>query len=223
MSDLHQRSLDKRVIYGAFRILAQWICVHLLGLRYLGRNHFPRTGGGLILSTHQSNFDPVLVGLGCSRRLNYLARKTLFRNRMLAPLIRFLDAIEIDREGGGLDGIRETIARLKRGELVLIFPEGTRTNDGSVGPIKSGFLSIARRSKVPLIPVAVVGAFDVLPRGTKWPSSHPVAVIVGPPIEPVDFLVMDDATLLKTIAERLQSCDQRGRAILSVRCRPFAE
>ena len=78
--------------------------------------------------------------------MNYVARETLFRLPLLAPLMRFLDAFPIDREGSGLSGLKETLRRLKRGELVLIFPEGTRTTDGEVAPLKPGFISVARRS-----------------------------------------------------------------------------
>ena len=160
----HKRSLFKRSFYAFLRLLTRLLTVTWLDFRVTGREHFPETGGGLILSTHQSVMDPVLVGLTCNRRMNYLARKTLFKNRFFSWLIRTLDAIEIDREGGGLMGLRETLVRLKRGEMVLIFPEGTRTYDGAMGTLKPGFLAIARRAKVPLVPVAIVGAYDVIPR-----------------------------------------------------------
>ncbi len=114
--------------------------------------------------------DPVLVGLIANRRLNYLARKTLFKNAAFAFLIRVLDAIEIDRDRGGLAGLKEMLKRLQRGELVLMFPEGTRTSDGQVAPLKPGFIPVARRTEVPLIPVAVVGAYDCLPKGARFPT-----------------------------------------------------
>ncbi len=173
MSSPPKRSWQQRLGYDLFRIVSQWVSVTLLDMRSLGRHHVPSNGGGLLLSSHQSHFDPVLVGLNCNRRLNYLARKTLFKNRLFAGIIRFLDAIEIDREGGGFGGLRETIARLGRGELVLLFPEGTRSADGNIAELKSGFLVVAKRANVPLIPVAVVGAFDVLPRGTTLPRPIP--------------------------------------------------
>lgn len=220
MSSPPKRSWQQRLGYDLFRIVSQWVSVTLLDMRSLGRHHVPSDGGGLLLSSHQSHFDPVLVGLNCNRRLNYLARKTLFKNRLFAGIIRFLDAIEIDREGGGFGGLRETIARLGRGELVLLFPEGTRSADGKIAELKNGFLVVAKRANVPLIPVAVVGAFDVLPRGTTLPRPHPVAVVFGTPIQPEELAKMDDATILRTITERMQECDQKGRSCLPMRCSP---
>ena len=68
-----------------------------------------------------------------------MARKTLFDVFLFGRLIRYLESIPIDRDGLGISGIKETLRRLKRGEMVLIFPEGTRTLDGQVGSLKPGF------------------------------------------------------------------------------------
>ncbi len=102
-----------------------------------GRHYLDFEGGAMLLATHQSVMDPVLVGLIANRRLNYLARKTLFKNAAFGFLIRLLDAIEIDRDRGGLSGLKEMLKRLKRDEAVLMFPEGTRTMDGQVGTLKA--------------------------------------------------------------------------------------
>ena len=79
----------------------------------------------LVVSNHQSHLDPILVGLACDRRLNYVARDTLFGFAPFRWLIYSLDAIPIDREGIGLGGLKESIRRLRAGEMLLVFPEGT--------------------------------------------------------------------------------------------------
>ena len=122
------------------------------GLRYSGRENIPRSGAVLVVSNHQSHFDPPLIGAGCPRRLNYLARETLFRFAPFRWLIKSLDAIPIDRDGLGLNGIKESLRRLKRGEMVLIFPEGTRTNDGEVVAFRPGFTVLAARTKAWILP-----------------------------------------------------------------------
>ena len=139
-------TLSQRVAYILLREVARLTGIVLFGLRCLGRNSIPQSGGVLVCANHQSVLDPVLVGLACNRRMNYLARRTLFKKRAFGWFIRFLDAIPIDREGGGLEGLKETLRRLKRGEMVLIFPEGTRTHDGEVLPLKTGFYAVAKRS-----------------------------------------------------------------------------
>ena len=109
----------------------------------------PATGGGLVLSNHQSNLDPIVIGLCCTRRLNYVARQTLFSFAPLRWLLESLEVIPIDREGSGFGGLKETLKRLKRGEIVVLFPEGTRTPDGEVHSMKPGFCALAKRSGDP--------------------------------------------------------------------------
>jgi 1-acyl-sn-glycerol-3-phosphate acyltransferase len=209
----NQRTVTQRLGYDALRVLCRTIAVWLYGLRVEGREHWPESGGGLICSNHQSMFDPPLVGLTCPRRMNYLARDTLFRVPGLKQLITFLDAIPIDREGGGLAGLKETLKRLKAGELVLIFPEGTRTHDGQVAPLKPGFISVARRSRVPLIPVGLDGAYQAWPRTSPFPQLGHVAVAVGEPISADQVAAFSDEELLSELSRRIQACHAKAREL----------
>jgi 1-acyl-sn-glycerol-3-phosphate acyltransferase len=208
-----KHTLTQRLGYDAFRVLARAVGVWLYGLRVSGRENWPATGGGLVCANHQSMFDPPLVGLTCSRRMNYLARDTLFRIPVLAPLIRFLDAIPIDREGVGLSGLKETLRRLKAGELVLIFPEGTRTHDGEVAPLKPGFISVARRSRVPLVPVGLDGAFQAWPRTSPFPRSGRIAVVIGEPIATAQIAELSDDDLLAELEQRILTSHSLARQL----------
>ncbi len=200
------RSLLQRLGYNALRVMSRLVAVWLFGMRVAGREHWPAAGGGLVCANHQSYFDPPLVGLTCDRRMNYLARDTLFRVPVLSQLIRFLDAIPIDRDGGGLAGLKETLRRLKAGELVLIFPEGTRTSDGEVAPLKPGFIAVARRSKVPLIPVGLDGAYQAWPRTALFPRLCRLGVVIGRPILPDEVAQLSDEDLLAELEQRLLDC-----------------
>ena len=170
------------------------------------RDLIPEAGPAMILSTHQSHFDPVLIGVTFNERLNYLARRTLFKNPLFGTAISLLDAIELDRDRSGLAGLKETMKRLKQGEKVLIFPEGTRTSDGNIAKLKPGFLSVARRSKAPLIPVAITGAFDALPKGSKVPLRVPLRVVVGETIPPETVADNSDEQLIQIVSQSLHSC-----------------
>jgi 1-acyl-sn-glycerol-3-phosphate acyltransferase len=207
------RSLFQRLGYNVLRVLARLVGVLVFGLRVAGRENWPAEGGGLVCSNHQSFVDPPLVGLTCDRRMNYLARDSLFRVPGLKQLIAFLDAIPIDREGGGLAGLKETLKRLKAGELVLIFPEGTRTHDGEVAPLKPGFIAVARRSKVPLVPVGIDGAYQAWPRTSKFPRFSRLAVVIGPAIEPDEVAAMSDEDLLAELEQRMLNCHSEAREL----------
>jgi 1-acyl-sn-glycerol-3-phosphate acyltransferase len=200
------------LFYRTVRSASGIVAVFVFQMRCVGREYTHVPGGALILSTHQSHFDPMLVGVTFNERLNYLAKRSLFKSRLFGGLISLLNAIELDRDRSGLAGLKETIKRLKRGEKVLIFPEGTRSADGLIAPLKPGFLSVARRSQVPLIPVAITGAFDALPRGSRIPLRYPLRVAVGPAITAEQVASLDDEGVLALITERLQQCHQRAQA-----------
>jgi 1-acyl-sn-glycerol-3-phosphate acyltransferase len=205
-----QRSLAKTLWYNGLQALARLAAVLLLRVRVYGRRHAPRSGGLLVCANHQSHLDPVLVGLALDRRLNYLARDTLFGFAPFRWLIQSLDAIPIDREGLGLAGIKETLRRLKRGEAVLIFPEGTRTADGKVGPLKPGFVALARRGRVPLLPVGIAGAFEAWPRSQPLPCPDVIHLEIGEPMMPQQCQQVSDDQLLALVQQQMRDCQARA-------------
>jgi len=208
------RTTSRRLFYRWLRMMSRITATVVFSFRTEGRHHLDFDGGAMLLSTHQSVMDPVLVGLIANRRLNYLARKTLFKNAAFAFLIRVLDAIEIDRDRGGLSGLKEMLKRLKRDEAVLMFPEGTRSVDGELGTLKPGFIPIARRSEVPLVPIAIVGAYNCLPRGSRLPTCRPISVVVGEPLRKEVYELMTDSELLTAMQARLAVLHTRGIELL---------
>lgn len=182
----------------------------LFRIRIVGQQHVPRTGAVLVLSNHQSHLDPVLVGSASKRKLRFLARDTLFV-WPLGWLIDSLGAIPIDRESG-LSGLRATLRLLKSQEALVLFPEGTRSLDGKLQPLKPGFCAVARRSKATILPTGVSGSFDALPRGRSIPRLSKITVCFGMPIEFADYAKIDDEALVVLVAQRIQaSCDSAAR------------
>lgn len=206
-----ERSRFRKYGYTLARALCRLVGVTMFHVRCTGHGNVPPEGGVLICSNHQSYLDPVLVGLGFTRHCNYLARDTLFRFGPFGWLIGFVNAIPIDREGGGLRGLKETLKRLKGGEMVLIFPEGTRSRDGNISPLKPGFLVLARRSRVPLLPVALDGTFDAWPRNALLPRPSVVRVCIGEPISPELATTLNDDQLLAEVESRLHACHAEAR------------
>jgi 1-acyl-sn-glycerol-3-phosphate acyltransferase len=207
-----QRSIAKRLWYDATRFVCRLAAVIVFRVRRRGQEHVPKTGGALVLSNHQSHLDPVLLALACDRRLNFLARQTLFGFAPFGWLIDSFDAIPIDREGSGLSGLKETLRRLKQDELVLIFPEGTRTPDGRVHAFKPGFVALARRSGQPLLPVGLDGAFDAWPRSRWLPRPAVIHIEFGAPLSAAEMSRLDDAALVAEIERRVRQCQQSAKA-----------
>ena len=207
-----QRSLGKRLWYDFLHVVCRLVGVVVFRIRVTGREHLPRSGGALVLSNHQSHLDPVLIGLAGDRRMSFVARKSLFGFAPFRWLIDSLDAIPLDREGSGFGGLKETLRRLKREELVLIFPEGTRTRDGFLGEIKPGFCAIAHRAEVPLVPVAIDGAFDALPRTRDYPLPAVIHIAFGPPLMPEELSgFSSDEALVAEMHRRIHACHEKTR------------
>ena len=201
-----QRPFMQRTAYDMSRTGVRVVGKLLFNLKLRGIDRFPKSGGALVCSNHQSYIDPLLLGGLCNRRMNYLAREDLFDKGFFGWLIRFYDAIPVRRDGMSISGLKETLKRLKRGELVVIFPEGTRTEDGNIAELKSGFCMLARKTKVPLVPVAINGAFDVWPKGQKMPKLARVVLEAGDPIPAEEVAKLDDEALVARVDERIREC-----------------
>ncbi len=212
----------KRWTYSIARQLARVTSSAFFNLRCQGRRHWPATGGALVCANHQSFFDPVIVGLCCDRQLHYLARQSLFRWLPFRWLIQWFDAIPIEREGLGIGGLKITLRCLRADELVLMFPEGTRTTDGELSEIRAGFCTLARRAAVPIVPVGIDGAFQAWPKGQLFPRREQVHVTIGTPLNSDQVRSMTDAELMASLRQSMRDClerSRRGRHQAAMPCR----
>ncbi|RCS46121.1 1-acyl-sn-glycerol-3-phosphate acyltransferase [Bremerella cremea] len=200
----YTRSWPQQVFYSFLRITARLVAVSLYRIRVFGRENWPTDGGALVCANHQGLFDPVLVGLCCERQLSFLAKQSLFKFP-LKPLIETLNAIPVNRAGSGLDGLKETLKRLRAGDFVLIFPEGTRSENGHIGNLKPGFIAVARKGKAPIVPVVFDGSFQAWPKWQLLPSMGIVHVKIGQPITPEEMAELSDEQLLAKLQDRMHA------------------
>jgi 1-acyl-sn-glycerol-3-phosphate acyltransferase len=176
----------------------------LFGLRGVDVSNVPARGPALLAANHQSYLDPPFIGcLIRSRNLDYIARIGLFWGP-LGWFIAALSAIPIRGSGADKGTIREVVSRLKMGRATLIFPEGSRTENGNMGEFQAGVLMLAKLSDAPVVPVAISGAFTAWPRTRKLPTPWKARVVVkfGTPI-PAKELLADgnEAGLLRLRTE----------------------
>lgn len=148
-----------------------------------GRENLPVGSGFIIASNHISNMDPFILGLASRRRLSYVTKDTLFRNRVLRYLLYRVDAFPIKRGASDFRAMRETLRRLKQGAPVVLFPEGTRQGAGVERKIHEGIGFIVAKAGVPVIPACIKGSEKVLPPGTKILKRHRVTVAFGAPLQ----------------------------------------
>lgn len=140
--------------------------------------------GLLIVSNHQSFLDPALVGMALPRQISYLARRDLFRIPGFRQLIIALNAQPVTRGAVDSKALRNILRLLRRGQTLLMFPEGTRTHDGSLGRFRPGAAGIAIRCGVAVLPACIEGAYKCWPRTRTLPWPGRVAVAYGRPLEP---------------------------------------
>lgn len=183
------RSGAGHVMQEAFYRTCRHFCVGAMSA-LTGVRHFnvPDTGdpadGMLLVSNHQSFLDPVLVGMSMPRPLHFLARQSLFRFPGFRELIRALGAHPLQRGRMDPAAIRTVLRLLRGGRWLLVFPEGTRTRDGSLGRFRPGSAELAARAGVPVLPVCIQGADRAWPRHQPLPRPARVAVAYGEPIPP---------------------------------------
>jgi len=207
-----QRGLG-RWLYDCLWVLSRTLGVSVLGFRVRFAEPLPRRGGLLVLSSHQSHFDPLLLGLAFDRRLSTLARSSLYSFKPFAAIITSLDAVPIDRNASMVKAMKAIIGRLRAGHAVVIFPEGTRTATGQLGEIKGGFTLLAKKAGVPIVPVAIVGAYECWPRSRLLPQPGRIRLEVGRMIPAAEIAQLDDHALHELCIARLTGLDTNARRL----------
>lgn len=148
-------------------------------LRVEGMENLPKRGGFILASNHSSNLDPVVLGAVSCRRLDFMAKQDLFEIFFLGWLISKVGSFPVKRGSADLSAIKEAVRRLSSGHAMLLFPEGSRSNDGSVSRPLPGVGFLAAKANVPVVPAFVSGTAKALPKGAKFIRPARIAVRFG--------------------------------------------
>ena len=202
--------------YAACQQVARVLFVTLFGIRVYHAERLPREGGVLVVSNHQSYLDPILVAVGMPRPFQPMARESLFRVAPFRWLIRSLYAFPVRRGTADFGAVREALRRLRAGAVVLMFPEGTRTRDGSIEPLQGGPVTVALRGGVPIVPMVIDGAFEAWPRTPMLPWPHRVRVACGTPVGPDEAAAKEPDVVMAAIRDQMLElqAELRRRAAL---------
>ena len=155
-------------------------CFHRFEVKGLG--NVPRKGGFILACNHLSYLDPPAVGCRIPRNLHYFARDSLFFGP-LGLLITKLNSIPVNRDQLDLGTLRKVLTVLKGGEPVLVFPEGTRSPDGTLKKSQKGLGLLVHKSGVPVLPARLHGSFEILGKGKLFPRiGRKLYLNIGSPI-----------------------------------------
>ncbi len=228
--DLSHTKAFHRAVYWASRLLCLVISKVMFGLRIEGQEHIPKTGAAILAANHLSFLDPVVIGVAVRRPIHFMAKEELFRFPLTAWFLRAYQAFPVGRRKADVQAIRQAVSVLQEGEIVLIFPEGTRGDGRRLGPAKPGIGLIAARTHAPVVPAFHRGTERALPRGAWIPRPHRVTVRFGPPLR-FDEVQADRGlghldTFIQIIMERIAALNAQsegGTSALGDRARVTGE
>ncbi|BBB92971.1 MAG TPA: lysophospholipid acyltransferase family protein [Methylomusa anaerophila] len=164
-------SLARILFTAVFTIFFRW--------RVYGTENIPTTGGVVIASNHISLFDPPVIGTAVPRLIHFMAKEELFQIPVFGWLIKKFNAFPVRRSTADRTAIRTALSLLATGNIVGIFPEGTRSKTGKLGSPEPGIAMIVAKAGVPVVPAAVIGTNRVFRNGCLFPQ---FIVKFGPPI-----------------------------------------
>lgn len=165
------------MFYAILKFILQILFKIFLRLEVKGAENIPATGPLVIASNHLSLLDPPVIGVAATRKVNFMAKQELFVP-VLGAIYKELGAFPVKRGGADRAAIKYGIDLMLNGEVLAIFPEGTRSKTGALGKAAPGALMMAGKAKAAIVPTCVKGT-DLKRQGKLWPK---VSVTFGKPI-----------------------------------------
>lgn len=183
-----------------------------------GLENLPKKGAAILAANHSSYADHLIIGAYVATKVNgrfhFLAKKEHFQGLQKLWHIR-LGAIPLDRQKGGKEALRLAVKALNEEKLIIIYPEGTRTLTGRLQKAKTGVARLTLLSKVPVIPIGLIGTFDILPKGKYIPKMQRAVINIGKPMhfpqyynKNINKKMLDEVTF-KIMKEIARLCRQK--------------
>lgn len=169
------------MLYTAARLVLIVLFKILFKLEVWGKKNIPKKGGFILASNHTSYLDSLALGVACQRKLNFMARHDLFCNPWFSWLLSKVGAFPVKRNSADISALKEAMRRVKKGNALVVFPEGSRQFEGLSSEPQAGIGFLVSRLGVPVIPAFISGTDKALPRNAKFIRPKKVSVHFGKP------------------------------------------
>ncbi len=197
-----------------------WLLFHTyLPTRVRGRFNIPRRGPVILIANHISYLDPMLIGWASLPRLvYYMGKKELFDSRFVSFILSRWGTFPVDRSSLDRQAIVISLALLKDGQVLGLFPEGTRSGSGEMQQMRSGAVRFAVKMRCPILPVGVKGTDRSFGRGAKLPKPARLSVRFGQPFELTEFY--DQPMTAERTEQAVNLMHEKIAALLSLTISP---
>ncbi|NLB73658.1 MAG: 1-acyl-sn-glycerol-3-phosphate acyltransferase [Firmicutes bacterium] len=174
------------MFYVIIRAILRFVMRIAFRMQVEGKDNVPSEGGVLLAANHLSMLDPIVVGCAMDRPVRFMAKRELFDNPLLRMIARSLGAFPVRRGEDDKDAFHRALEVLRDGEVLGIFPEGTRSLDGRLQKAYSGAAVLAEKTGAYLVPVGIVGTGKIMRKGVVFPKAGHIGVRFGKPIIPAE-------------------------------------
>lgn len=170
--------------YKSVRFVCTLLTRTYLRLSVSGASNIPESGGVIVVSNHQSHLDVPILGLAIPRESRFPGKAELFSSSFLRPMLLGLGGFPLVRGEGDRKAISFSQTVLETGGVLAMFPEGTRSRDGSIAPFHRGLGVLALKTGASIVPAALFGTGARMGIGGRFPKPGPISVLFGAPLRP---------------------------------------
>ena len=170
------------MFYSIAHSILRVIAIIYIRLQAISVENIPEEGGVILAPNHPSDLDSFILGIAINRQLHTMGKEELFKKRFAGYIFRKLNAFPVKRGEVDREAVRTAIKILKEGNVIDMYPEGTVSLDGSLQEAKQGTAFIALQAEAAVVPVAIIGSFNVMSKGQRFPRPHKVILKFGKPL-----------------------------------------
>ncbi len=167
----------------------------------IGRENVLMNRPQIFMANHQSDFDILIVLAYIPGQFRWIVKKELFKIPVFGKAMKSAGYIEIDRQNHekAMRSLEEAAQKIREGKSVMTFPEGTRSKDGTIKPFKQGMFHLAIQAGVPIVPISIIGAHEILPKRSLKVKPGRITMVIGRPVEVSGYTIETRAELIERI------------------------